>query len=291
MHKSNRLLSFIIVSIIYILAITLGIFLAFILPFDLWLNILLADISSTILIFIFSLIFKNASIYDPYWSVQPMVISLTLFISYQNFSIINILLLVVILIWGIRLTANWAYTFTNLTYEDWRYVMLKEKTKKFYPIINFIGIHLVPTLVVYSCCLPIIFTFSISDSKLDVVNVIFVVLALFSVILQSAADVTMHIYRKDKKAGKETSNFIRRGVWKYSRHPNYLAEITFWWSIAFAVIFTSYNLWFVFVGALINTMLFIFVSIPMAENKQKKKEGYDLYKKETFSLLPIKKIK
>ena len=48
--------------------------------FSYWLSLLLADVVATIIVFIFSLIFKNASVYDPYWSVQPPVI-LTVAIS------------------------------------------------------------------------------------------------------------------------------------------------------------------------------------------------------------------
>ncbi len=41
-------------------------------------------------------------------------------------------------------------------------------------------------------------------------------------------------------------------------------------------------------GAVINTLLFIFVSIPMAEKRQSAKDGYEEYKKETRMLLPIR---
>ena len=66
----------------------------------------------------------------------------------RELTLFGVLLLVVVSFWAIRLTANWAYTFGNLTHQDWRYTMLHEKTGVFYPIINFVGIHMVPTLVV-----------------------------------------------------------------------------------------------------------------------------------------------
>ena len=83
---------------------------------------------------------------------------------------------------------------------------------------------------------------------------------------------------------------IRVGLWKYSRHPNYLGEIIFWYGVALVLILPSYNFWYLGLGAILNTLLFLFISIPLAENHMKTyKPGFDEYKKKTRMLLPIKK--
>ena len=151
----TRKQSYIIIGVVYLLTAALGVA-VYILTRPLgafWIRLLLADVSATVLTFIFSLIFKNASVYDPYWSVQPIVILVGLAVG-QRLSLIKLVLLLTVLLWGIRLTANWAYTFKSMKHEDWRYRMLHEKTGKAYPVINFVGIHMVPTLVVYLCTLP-----------------------------------------------------------------------------------------------------------------------------------------
>ena len=76
--KSNRKLAFLLVFITYVVASVIGVivFGAFNLP--VWLSLLIADVASTAAVFVVSLIVKNSSVYDPYWSVQPIVI-LTLF--------------------------------------------------------------------------------------------------------------------------------------------------------------------------------------------------------------------
>ena len=281
--KQNRLLSFIIVTFIYILASILGIIIFKHLQFDLWLNLLIADIIATIFVFVFSVLLKNASVYDPYWSVQPIVIVIA-FCFIIKPSLASILAIVAICLWGIRLTANWAYTFKNLEHQDWRYTMLKEKTKKFYPIINFIGIHMVPTLIVYGCTLPVIYLM-IYGGKINVFTILFFILACGSFVLQGIADIQMHKFRLSKP-----TVFIRNGVWKYSRHPNYLGEIMMWWSIGLLVISSLEDRFYLLVGAILNTLLFLFVSIPMAEKHQKnRKPGFDEYKKQTRMLLPIVK--
>jgi steroid 5-alpha reductase family enzyme len=186
--------------------------------------------------------------------------------------------------WGIRLTLNWVYTFDNLTWEDWRYKMLHEKSKAFYPIINFLGIHLFPTLVVYLCILPVAYVFHY-DVSLNAGVVAFFILAMLSFTMQGIADFEMHSFRKNR-----TSTFIRKGLWKYSRHPNYLGEILMWWNMAFLAIFALGNNYWLIAGALLNTCMFLFISIPLAERHQReRKEGFDEYKSETRMLLPIYK--
>ena len=125
--KENRALSFIIVAIVYIIATVAGIFIYRALPFSFWLNLLIADVASTVITFIFSCIFKNASVYDPYWSVQPPVILIAFAIG-KSMNATRILLLISVCFWGLRLTAHWACTFKNLTHQDWRYTMLYVKT-------------------------------------------------------------------------------------------------------------------------------------------------------------------
>lgn len=115
--KQNRTASFAVVALVYILAALAGIAVFKALPFDWWLSLLLADLAATALTFLFSVVFKNASVYDPYWSVQPPVI-LAAFAAGRELTALGVLLLVAVGFWALRLTANWAYTFANLNHQD-----------------------------------------------------------------------------------------------------------------------------------------------------------------------------
>lgn len=278
----NRAWSFVIVTLVYILATAVGVVAYMLLPFDFWLNLLLADIAATVFTFIFSVIFKNASVYDPYWSVQPIVI-LVAFIIGKEWTLARILPLVAVCVWGIRLTANWAYTFHGLQHQDWRYTQLKEQSGIFYPFVNFFGIHLVPTLVVYGCVLPAVFTMQY-DVQLTVGGVIFFVVSLLATVLQAISDIQMQKFRQNGTGG-----FIRNGLWKYSRHPNYLGEILMWWGVGLAAVCAMPAKWYLLAGAVANTLLFLCISIPLADGRQSKKAGFAEYKKATRMLLPIKK--
>lgn len=283
--KENRVFSFIMVSMVYVLATASALIIFWALPFhEVWLKLLIADVCATVITFIFSLIFKNASVYDPYWSVQPIVIALAFAVG-KRLTIVRLLPLIAVFFWGIRLTANWAYTFKNLNHQDWRYTMLKEKTGALYPIVNFLGIHMFPTLVVYACVLPVVYTF-ILDFDLNVFSIIFFALSIGATVIQMIADLQMQSFRN-----KKTGTFIRVGLWKHARHPNYLGEILMWWGIALAFICANPSLWYLGLGALINTLMFIFISVPMADKRMAKRQGFSEYKKQTNVFLPIQLFK
>ena len=280
--KGNRAASFAVIFIIYLIAGGVGVAIYRALDIRWWISLLIADVVATVVTFIFSIIFCNASVYDPYWSIQPPVI-LAAFAIGKSLSGFGILLIAVVSFWAVRLTANWAYTFGGLNHQDWRYTMLAEKTGVFYPVVNLVGIHMVPTLVVYGCILPAAYAIR-EGLVLTVPGALLLCMSLGAAIMQGIADIQMHRFRKNRDGA-----FIRIGLWKYSRHPNYLGEILMWWGVGLAVLCSASGRWYLLTGAVANTLLFLFVSIPLADGRQSRKEGFTEYKHQTRMLLPIKK--
>lgn len=278
----GRSKSFWVIAILYVLATVVGVAVYRLLPLaPIW-SLLIADVAATVFLFVFSCVLKNASVYDPYWSVQPIVIGLAFAIG-EGITLSGIFALLAVLLWGVRLTANWAYTFHGLAHQDWRYTQLKETTKGFYPLINFFGIHLVPTLVVYACILPLVEILRNAPS-FQAWALPFFALSLGAVALQTVSDWQMQMYRKE-----HPTTFIRTGLWKHARHPNYLGEILMWWGLAlYAVVLMPSKPWLLS-GALLNTVLFLCASVPLAEKRLSKREGYVAYRKETRLFLPIPK--
>ena len=248
-----------------------------------WISLLIADVAATVFVFVFSLIFKNASVYDPYWSVQPIVIVAGIALKTNISAPATILILISIVYWGIRLTGNWAYVFGGLNHQDWRYTKLQKDTGKFYPLINFLGIHLMPTLIVYLTTLPAVYVTEY-QLRANAGSYIGAVVCIGAATLQLVSDMQMQKYRKSGQHG-----LIRTGLWKYARHPNYLGEILMWWGVAIQAISVMPDRWWFAAGALANTILFLTVSIPMADKRQSEKPGYAEYKAHTRSLLPIPK--
>lgn len=276
--------------LVYTLAIALGIFLYIVLAnngMNDYFAVLIADVAATVLVWLSGVILKTASAYDPYWSLQTLVIYLSLLIKNNNWHVGTILLLVVLVLYSARLTINFIVGFHSLGYVDWRYRMLKEKSGKFYQAVNLLGICMFPTLVVYLATLPVIAYASITDfSILDIIGLSIIALGT---LLELIADAQMKAFVKNRK---DRSEVLNRGVWKYSRHPNYLGEISIWFGVAFTLTLSHFNYWYFLVGAIINLSMFLFISIPMEEKHFKEyKPDYEQYKKETHMLLILPKKK
>ena len=275
--RNRRGFGFAVIAAVYALAILLGIVLYRLLPGPYWVKLLLADIAATAFVFVCSVLFQNASVYDPYWSVQPIVI-LAGFLFARGATPTGLALFAVVAIWGVRLTANWAYTFHGLAYQDWRYTMLREKTGALYPVVNFLGIHLFPTLVVYCVTLPAVVAIE-TGAAWNPLCLFGLLLSLAATALQGISDLQLHRFQKSGTGG-----FIREGLWKHARHPNYLGEILMWWGVAFASIAALGGVWQLTLGAILNTLMFLFISIPMADRHQARKDGFDAYRAETHAL-------
>ena len=285
-YKDNRWFSFGIIILCYVIAVIVGIKVFSEIDGALWNRLLFADLAATLVIWLLSLMFQNASIYDPYWSVQPVVILTLLLMKYNRYDIGSVLLYAVIAYWGIRLTVNWAYTFQGLRNQDWRYDQLKEQTGRMFQLVNLLGIQLMPTLIVYLCILPAAYYMELVDT-FNIKIVIGLIISTAAATLQMISDNQMHKFRKSNPDKKK---IIRNGLWKYSRHPNYLGEILMWWGVYLTMVGIHHDKWYLCIGALINTFLFLLISIPMAEKRLSGyKEGYEEYKKETRKLLPLPK--
>lgn len=280
--KNSKSKSILVITVIYVLAAALGVAVYMALPFLFWIRLLIADVAATIFVFVFSVIFKNASVYDPYWSVQPIVIIAGYALT-SNITPATLLLIISIVYWGIRLTGNWAYVFGGLNHQDWRYTKFENETGRLYPFINFTGIHMVPTLIVYLTTLPAVCVIR-QELRANIGSFIGMAVCVGAATLQLVADTQMHKYRKSGQHG-----LIRTGLWKYARHPNYLGEILMWWGIAIQAVSVMPEHWWLVAGAVANTILFFSVSIPLADKRQSAKPGYAEYKAGTRSLLPIPK--
>ena len=251
------------------------------------LNVLTADIIATIIVFIFSLIFNNSSIYDPYWSVVPPFIVIYLMQLFPDGNRVRqYIILILVLFWSIRLTLNWLRGWQGLKHEDWRYISIAKKTGKLYWPVSFIGIHLMPTLFVFLGCLP--FWYSISaSSSINIFDVIAVIFGLIAILTEWISDEQLILFRKTS----QKNSYMKSGLWAISRHPNYLGEISFWIGI-FLFVLSSSNLksmeglW-TGIGFIAMILLFKFISIPLMEKRNlTRKSGYEEYIRKVPALIP-----
>ena len=287
-HGISKTLSLVIVLIVYILA-----FLVSVLVYPVFsgygsiIAILAADIAATLAVFIFSVILNNSSIYDPYWSMAPPFIAVFLSMQFPDGNPIRqILIILLILFWSIRLTVNWIRGWDGMTHQDWRYTSIASKTGKSYWPVSFLGIHLMPTLFVFAGCLPLWFSLK-SSNPVNLFDFAATVFTLGAILTEWIADEQMIRFREKKQAG----SYIESGFWKYSRHPNYLGEISFWGGMFLFVISSNgisgnHGIWTV-AGVVSMILLFSLISIPLMEKRNiTRKPGYEEYIKKVPALFP-----
>jgi len=248
---------------------------------DGWFLILFWHVTATLIIFLFSKIHRNSSIYDPFWHVAPIpiVIHITSLSSLSNLQ--QSLVLSAFLFWAVRLTYNWFLNWTNLDHEDFRYIDLKNNNKLLTFINDLFGIHLIPTLIVNVSLYPIYVALT-SDYLNNLVYVGFILIIL-AVVIQYVADTQMRNFRKDENNLGKTMKY---GLWKYSRHPNYLGEVSFWFGLyIFALSSGSASIWLL-ACPMVMLALFVFISCPMMDNRSlKKRSDYKEYMDKTPRLI------
>jgi len=245
-----------------------------------WLLILAWHIFATLIIFMFSNIHKNSSIYDPFWHVAP--IPIVFYTADQSTLPVMELYLVLsaFLFWSLRLTYNWYLNWTNLDHEDFRYIDLKNNNRFLAFINDLFGIHLIPTLIVNASLYPIYIALT-SDSLSKLVYVGFI-LIIVAVTVQYISDDQMRKFRKDDKNFGKTMKY---GLWKYSRHPNYFGEVSFWFGIYLFALASGETSILLLACPMLMLALFVFISCPMMDNRSlKKRSDYREYMKKTPQL-------
>lgn len=284
--RQNRFIGFTYIFFVYAVACGLGIWaFHFQVSASILIRIFWADILATVFVYLAGAAVRNSSVYDPYWSVAPMAILILLTSHWGIQHPGSYLLILVICFWGVRLTANWAYTFSCLDRQDWRYDLLKERSPRMYPLVNLAGIHLFPTLVVFCALLPAIYY--IRHSTLNIATYSGLALCVAATILQMTADLQMQRFRRDNDDRSRIANI---GLWKYARHPNYLGEIILWWGVYIVMLSSLPEYWYLGAGALLNTLMFLFISIPMAEKRLRAyKRDFDTYRRKGSLSLSVKR--
>ena len=281
----NKSKSRLVVLWVYLAALGIGAILAYYLKSNDPLGqLFFIDVIMTIVVFTFSFKYSNASLYDPYWSVIPFaMLFYWLYIFGPEVITIKIIITAFLIsFWSWRLTGNWLRGWKGMDHEDWRYTDLKQKTGKWYIMVNFLGIHMFPTLVVFVASMPLYYIFMFS-TEINWVTYTGFIIALGGTVLEMAADNQLHRFKV-----KENNPIavMRFGVWQYLRHPNYLGEILFWFGLVL-ISYTPYTTISVFAGVLLMITMFVFISIPMIDKRLlKSKPGYVIYKESTWSLIP-----
>jgi steroid 5-alpha reductase family enzyme/uncharacterized membrane protein YbaN (DUF454 family) len=241
--------------------------------------------AATLVVFVCSLLANNSSLYDPYWSLQPLAIAVYYLFSLSDALEARALIVsVLVFLYALRLTSNFYRDWPGLTHEDFRYRDFRARSGRWYWFVSLFGIHLFPTLMVYLGCLPLYGIMNAAAGPLVWLDAVAALVTLGALVLAFFADDQLRTFRHEEGSRGKS---IRSGLWVYSRHPNYLGEIATWWGLFFFAVAAGLQWWWTGVGALAITLMFVFVSVPMMERRAcATREGYEEYRASTPMLVP-----
>ena len=239
---------------------------------------------SALVIYCWSLAVDNGSMFDAWWSVLPPAGAVWL--AHAGTSSVpggrTVLVLVVVWVWAIRLTTNWARDWPGLDHEDWRYLDLYTKGPK--PLISLGGVHLFPALVVFLASMSLVPALVWGDRAVGVLDGLALVVGIGAAALEYVADEQMRRFGRVKQPGE----VMDRGLWRYSRHPNYFGEILFWWSLWIFAVAADPAWWWTAIGPVAMVVMFLAASIPMLDDRSRsRRPGFAAYADRTSALVPL----
>ncbi|MBK7861008.1 MAG: DUF1295 domain-containing protein [Archangiaceae bacterium] len=243
-------------------------------------KVALGAVVATGVVFAFSRAFDNTSLYDPFWSVFPLAAAIYFYAGPGAGGARGLMLVLLIALWSWRLTLNWARGWRGLTHEDWRYADIRKVTGRSYWWASAFGLHLFPTVLVLLGLLPVHAAF-VSAQPVGLLDALAVLVTLAAIACETVADEQLKRF-----TARPNASVCDVGLWRYSRHPNYLGEISFWvglWLFGVA----AGAPWWSAAGPLAMVGLFVFASIPLMERHLAgRRAGWPEHKARTSMLLP-----
>ena len=283
----SRIDSFAIVGAAYLVAAAVGLWTGLCFGSERpLLTLFLADVAATVAIWAFSMAFDNGSFYDAFWSVAPpfFVAGWIAEASHGTSPTRQAAVAILVLAWALRLTWNWARGWPGLHHEDWRYPLLYERAPMPKWASSLLGVHVFPTIQVFLGSLALVPALARGTRPFGRLDVLALVITAGAILVELVADEQMRAFAR----GKERGAIMDRGLWAWSRHPNYFGELGFWWGLWLFGIAAAPGWWWTIVGPLAMTAMFLFASIPMLDERSaERRPGYAEHMRRVSALLPL----
>lgn len=233
---------------------------------------------------IVSLVVRNASIVDIVWGLGFVVVAWTVRLAVDGGNDARRWLLVVMAtLWGLRLAGYLAWR--NLGHgEDYRYRAMRKRWGARFGVVSLGTVFLFQGLMMWIVSLSLQLGQVRADPDIGVVAVVGVIVWLLGLAFEAVGDAQLARFKADPaNAGK----VMDRGLWRYTRHPNYFGDACVWWGIALVAAETGVGAWGL-LGALLMTVLLRRVSgVTLLEKSLvKRREGYTEYVARTSAFLP-----
>ncbi len=236
------------------------------------------------LVWIGSVIQKNASIVDPFWGLGFVLAAWYYFLEAGDFfDTRSYLVAALVTVWGTRLSM---YLFLrNLgKAEDYRYREFREKYGPHrYWWVSFFQVFLLQGFLLWLVSAPLLGAMYYSSGQLWWLDYVAVAIWLIGFVFEAGGDFQLARF-KANPANK--GKVLQSGFWKYTRHPNYFGDSAVWW--AYGLFAFAGDAYLTALGSVLMTFLIIKISgVALLEKSQKnKKPEYVDYIRRTSAFIP-----
>ena len=122
-----------------------------------------------------------------------------------------------------------------------------------------------------------------SPAELNLLDYLGLAIAVFGLAFETIADLQMAAFQSHEK---NKGGVMNKGLWRYSRHPNYFGEFCIWWGIYLCAV--AAGAWWTILGPALLTFFLLKVSgIGLSEKGiTKRRPEYQAYIDSTSAFLP-----
>jgi steroid 5-alpha reductase family enzyme len=232
-----------------------------------WVQAATASAAATLVLWLVGVIRHNPSVFDPYWSIAPVVTAAAWAGDAGSAAAVpgrQMLVVALVTAWGLRLTWHWWCTRARETGEDWRYTDMRAASGRWFWLVNLTAIHLAPAgmlLLATTAMYPALVTGTRPLSWIDALGATW---TLAAIVLEATADRQMRAFRAGPRA---PGGVCEVGVWAWSRHPNYLGELLFWWGLAVISYAAEPAAEYAMIGPIVITLLLTLYSAPALDRR------------------------
>ena len=229
-----------------------------------------------------SLRIRDVSIVDIFWGPGVAgVVDIAAYLGHASGERASAALFLVNL-WAIRLAAHiWARHHG----EDHRYAAMRQKFGARWWWWSLLQVFLLQAILIWFIPAPLVAAMLSGRGPLTAPGYLGVGLAVAGLLTEALADLQLARFRMDP-ANK--GKVMDRGLWGWSRHPNYFGEAVMWWGF-FLIGFSAAHQWWLVLSPMVVTFLLLKVSgVTLMEDQiEDRRPGYAAYKRRVSAFVPM----
>ncbi len=243
---------------------------------------LAAVMSLMLLVWLASVPLRNASIVDIFWGLGFVAVGWLTFVLNRSASLRPLVLVVAITLWGLRLAGYLAWRNIGKG-EDYRYAAMRKYHGKRFWWVSLLTVFVLQGAVMWIVSLPVQVG-QLSEAGLNWLDALGLAIWVVGLTFETVGDIQLARFKADPaNAGK----VMNRGLWRYTRHPNYFGDFCVWWGI-FLIAAAGGQAWWTIVSPLLMSFFLLRVSgVTLLENSlRERRAGYEEYIRTTSAFFP-----